>query len=204
MLGLLEELKYPCKLREIDDVLPQCDVVLCCIVHEEGGAKFFSTIFLALALISPNRNQSRKGLQLVHLPVSCLNIRYRNIKRTFFRFKMNSAGKRRGEQSDQGNQAKKPLHSFESTSSVSNKDMALPDLVPYDIVQDLTLVLPSQPLTFSAGFSKQKYAHDLWNIFSEEAFVDPKLAEMHKAWFKAGHPTLCAHYLTECNLGPKT
>ena len=100
---------------------------------------------------------------------------------------MKSAGKRRGEQSDQGNQAKKPLHSFESTSGASNKDVALPELVPYDIVEDLALVLPSQPLEFSAGFSKQRYARDLWTIFSEEALLDPKLAAMHKAWFEARH-----------------
>ena len=116
---------------------------------------------------------------------------------------MNSAGKRRGEQSDQGNQAKKPLHSFQSTSSASNKEMALPELVAYDIVEDLALVLPSQPLDVSAGFSKQRYARDLWTIFSEEAFVDPKLAEMHQAWFEAGHSPLCICYLTECNLGSK-
>lgn len=96
--------------------------------------------------------------------------------------------KRKGEQSDQGNQAKKPLNSFESTSSMSTKDMELPELIPYDMIQDLALVLPSHPLDVSAGFSKQKYARDLWTIFSEEAFVDKRLAEMHKAWFEASRP----------------
>ena len=120
-----------------------------------------------------------------------------------FLLNMSSAAKRKGEQSDQGRQAKKPLQSFDSTSSASNKAMTLPELVPYDIVENLALVLPSQPLDVSAAFSKQKYARDLWTIFSEEAFVGPKLAEMHKAWFEAGHSTRCAHYLTECRLGPK-
>ncbi|KAF6227530.1 hypothetical protein HO173_012169 [Letharia columbiana] len=102
--------------------------------------------------------------------------------------------RRRGEQSDEGNQAKKPLHSFESTSqlgqasSMSSKEVQLPDLVPYDVVEDLTLVLPSQPLDVSAGFSKQRYARDLWTIFSEEAFVDRRLADMHKAWFEVRKP----------------
>ena len=96
--------------------------------------------------------------------------------------------KRKSEQPDQGNQAKKSLHSFESTTqpgTMSNKDMTLPELVPYGVVEDLTLVLPSQPLDVSAAFSKQKYARDLWTIFAEEAFVNRRLAEMHKAWFEA-------------------
>ena len=104
-------------------------------------------------------------------------------------------GKRRGEHSDEGNQAKKALHSFESTrqpeqtsSSKFNRDVTLTELVPYDIVEDLSLLLPSQPLDVSAGLSKPKYARDLWTIFSEEAFADPKLAEMHKAWFEIRKP----------------
>lgn len=97
--------------------------------------------------------------------------------------------KRKGEQSDQGSQAKKQKQSFESAAQPGqSRDMELPVLVPYDLVEDLTLVLPSQPLDVSSGFSKQKYARDLWMVFSEEAFVDRKLAEMHKAWFEARRP----------------
>lgn len=95
--------------------------------------------------------------------------------------------KRKGEQSDQSNQAKKPLHSFESTTQPEQShSMSLPELLPYDVIENLALVLPSQALDVSNGLSKQKYARDLWKIFSEEAFVDRKLAEMHKAWFEAG------------------
>ncbi len=117
--------------------------------------------------------------------------------------------KRKGEQFDQGSQAKKPLHSFESTTqsgqarSISNKGMALPEPAPYDIVEDLTLVLPSQPLDFSAGFFKQKYARDIWVIFSEEAFVDRGLAEMHKAWLEASRPASQPSFPTDCSIGPK-
>lgn len=104
---------------------------------------------------------------------------------------MSLPGKRKGEQSDQGSQAKRPMHSFESTAQPERSySMASPELAPYDLVEDLTLVLPSQPLDVIAGFSKQRYARDLFMIFSEEAFVDQKLAEMHKAWFEARHPML--------------
>lgn len=101
--------------------------------------------------------------------------------------------KRKSEHLHEGNEAKRPSRSFESTSqpeqasSMSSKAKTLPELVPYDLVEDLTLVLPSQPLEVSAGFSKQKYAQDLWMIFREEAFVDQRLAEMHKTWFEVCH-----------------
>ena len=104
---------------------------------------------------------------------------------------MSQPGKRRGEQSDEGNPAKKPLHDFPSIShsgqahGVSIKEMALPELVPYELVEDLTLVLPSQPFEVSSGFSKQRYARDLWTIFQEEALVDRRLDAMHQKWFKA-------------------
>lgn len=102
--------------------------------------------------------------------------------------------KRKGEQSDRGTQAKKVLHSSASTSrteearNTSSQNMALPELVPYDLVEDLSLVLPSQPFDVSAAFSEQRYARDLWAIFKEEAFVDQKLAEMHRKWFEARKP----------------
>lgn len=86
---------------------------------------------------------------------------------------------------------------------MSSKEVQLPDLVPYDVVEDLTLVLPSQPLDVSAGFSKQRYARDLWTIFSEEAFVDRRLADMHKAWFEVCLPASQPCYPTDCSLGPK-
>ena len=117
--------------------------------------------------------------------------------------------KRKGEQSGEGSQAKKPLHSFESTTqsgqarSIPNKEMGLPEPAPYDIVEDLTLVLPSQPLDFSAGFSKQRYTRDVWAIFSEEAFVDRKLAKMHKIWFEASRPASQPSFLTDGSIGPK-
>ena len=88
---------------------------------------------------------------------------------------MSHPQKRKGEHSNQGGQAKKALHDTASTT----------ELAPYDIVEDLTVVLPSQPLDVSHGLSKQKYARDLWTIFSEEALVDKRLADMHKNWFEA-------------------
>ena len=99
-------------------------------------------------------------------------------------------GKRKGEQSSEGNLAKRPMHSFADSGlsgqshSMSADQAALPELVPFELVEDVTMVLPSRPFDISSGFSKQKYARDLWTIFQEEALPDPKLAEMHKEWFK--------------------
>ena len=99
---------------------------------------------------------------------------------------MSQPQKRKGEHSNQGGQAKKPLLETEPA--------------PYDLVEDLTLVLPSQPLDVSYGLTKQRYARDLWTIFKEEALVDQGLAAMHKKWFEASRPAhhvrsrlICAH-----------
>ena len=91
---------------------------------------------------------------------------------------MSHPQKRKGEHSDQGGQAKKPLQDLASTN----------ELVPFDIVEDLTLVLPSQPLDVSHGLSKQKYVRDLWTRFKEEALVNQRLEEMHKKWFEVSRP----------------
>ena len=98
--------------------------------------------------------------------------------------------KRKGEHSTQGGQAKKALHDLADE----------PELAPYELVEDLTLVLPSQPLDVCHGLTKQKYVRDLWTIFKEEALPDQRLAEMHKKWFEASRPAhnvrsrlICAH-----------
>ena len=103
---------------------------------------------------------------------------------------MSQPQKRKAEHSNQSSQAKKPLHDFANTDEPA----------PYDLVEDLTLVLPSQPLDVSDGLTEQKYSRDLWTIFKEEALVDQRLADMHKKWFEVSRSALyvrsrliCAH-----------
>ena len=62
--------------------------------------------------------------------------------------------------------------------------MALETLEPYDIISDITSLLPSQALEASPALTREKYLQDLWTVFSEPALIDPQLAEMHQLWFE--------------------
>ena len=102
---------------------------------------------------------------------------------------MEKSVKRPAESSEESQNTRKSLRGSNVEARRSDEPDApepkqLPDLKPFDIVENIVCPLPSQVLDASPGFSRAKYTRDVWTVFSSEALNDPKLAEMHQMWLK--------------------
>ncbi len=94
--------------------------------------------------------------------------------------------KRPGDSEDE-RRPKRGLHHSAGTQPSQDDQKqpgSLQELKPFDIIIDVTGLQPSQALEASPALNKEKYLRDVWNIFKEDALIDPKLAEMHQRWFE--------------------